>query len=93
MSVNGKPLEVEEGWSIARLLETLQLHPLRVAVVLNQEIVKRQHYETTLLKEGDKVEIVTIMAGGGSGWEVVGGEWVGPKPKTTHHQLKRGRDD
>lgn len=56
---------MEEGWSIAKLLETLRLHPLRVAVVLNQEIVKRQHYGTTLLKEGDKVEIVTIMAGGG----------------------------
>lgn len=65
VSVNGKPREVEEGWSIAKLLETLQLNPLRVAVVLNQEIVKRQHYGATFLKEGDKVEIVTIMAGGG----------------------------
>lgn len=66
ISVNGKSWQVEEGWSIAELLEKLQLHPLRVAVVLNQEIVKREYYETTLLKEADKVEIVTIMAGGGS---------------------------
>lgn len=62
--VNGKPREEEEGISIARLLTKLQLHPLRVAVLVNQEIVRRPHYETTFLKEGDRVEIVTIMAGG-----------------------------
>ena len=62
--VNGKPREEDEGISIARLLEKLQVPPLRVAVLVNQEIIRKPHYETTLLKEGDKVEIMIIMAGG-----------------------------
>lgn len=67
IAVNGKSRAVEEGISIAQLLKQLGIHPLRVAVLLNQDVVKREQYEVTLLKEGDRLEIVTIMAGGAGG--------------------------
>lgn len=62
--LNGKVREVAEGISIRRLLDELELHPMRVAVQQNQAIVKRDRYEEVVLQPGDTVEILTIMAGG-----------------------------
>jgi thiamine biosynthesis protein ThiS len=42
----------------------LNIDPLRVAVQLNLEIVKRERYGKTVLKAGDRLEIITFMAGG-----------------------------
>ena len=64
LTVNGKKIEVTDGATIAALLEELQINPLRVAVQLNQQITKRELYESTELQAGDTVEIITFMAGG-----------------------------
>ncbi|MBI3781090.1 MAG: sulfur carrier protein ThiS [candidate division NC10 bacterium] len=62
--VNGKKLEVTDGATITALLEELNINPLRVAVQLNLEIIKRERYDTTTLRTGDTLEIITFMAGG-----------------------------
>ncbi len=62
--LNGKVREVTEGITVRRLLEELGLHPMRVAVQRNLDIVKRDRYEEVVLQPGDTVEILTIMAGG-----------------------------
>ncbi len=62
--LNGKSREVAEGISIRRLLDELGLHPMRVAVQRNQDIIKRDRYEEVVLQPDDTVEILTIMAGG-----------------------------
>ncbi len=62
--LNGKTREVADGITVRRLLHELGLHPLRVAVQLNDEIIKRDRYEEVILKSGDMVEVLTIMAGG-----------------------------
>ncbi len=64
LTVNGKKCEVADGVTITALLEELKINALRVAVQLNQEIVKRERYEETSLKAGDRLEIITFMAGG-----------------------------
>ena len=64
LTINGKTLEVTDGATITALLEELKINPLTVAVQLNQEIVKRERYEETPLKAGDRLEIITFMAGG-----------------------------
>ncbi len=64
LTVNGKKLEVADGVTITALLAELKINALRVAVQLNQEIVKRERYEETSLKAGDRLEIITFMAGG-----------------------------
>lgn len=64
LAVNGKTLEVTDGATITALLEQLQINPLRVAVQLNQRIIKRELYERTALQAGDALEIITFMAGG-----------------------------
>ncbi|MGH7369615.1 MAG: sulfur carrier protein ThiS [Candidatus Methylomirabilaceae bacterium] len=62
--INGKPREVHERATIATLLEELKIDPLRVAVQLNLEIIKRERYAQTVLRAGDRLEIITFMAGG-----------------------------
>jgi len=62
--VNGKRLEAAEGASLTALLIQLSIDPLRVAVQLNLEIIKRERYEKTALKAGDRLEIISFMAGG-----------------------------
>ena len=38
--------------------------PVQVVVELNEEIIKRDTYDTTVLKDGDVVEILQFMGGG-----------------------------
>jgi thiamine biosynthesis protein ThiS len=62
--LNGTAREVAEGVTVGRLLEELKLQPLRVAVQVNLEIVKRERYGEAALQPGDTVEILTFMSGG-----------------------------
>ena len=64
IQLNGEAYALSETLSVAGLLEHLQLAGRRVAVELNFEIVPRSLYETTLLKEGDVLEIVHAIGGG-----------------------------
>jgi sulfur carrier protein len=64
IQLNGKPREVTDRITISRLLEDLNLQPLRVAVQVNLDIVRRDHYEEVALQPGDTVEILTFMSGG-----------------------------
>ena len=62
--VNGKEHIVADGQTMAGLLATLALEPIRVAVEVNRELVSRRDYAQTPLREGDRVEIVTFVGGG-----------------------------
>jgi sulfur carrier protein len=62
--VNGKEMELKEGMVIQGLLEILDIKTNGVAVELNLEIVPKGRYVQTVLKEGDRIEIIR-MAGGG----------------------------
>jgi thiamine biosynthesis protein ThiS len=64
IQLNGKPREVAPGITVQRLLEDLQIHPRRVAVQVNLDIVKRERYDSEVLEPGDTIEILTFMAGG-----------------------------
>lgn len=62
--LNGKPREVAEGITLLQLLEALELSPQRVAVMVNEVVVKRERHAEVALAADDTVEILTIMAGG-----------------------------
>jgi sulfur carrier protein len=64
VSVNGKPLELPDGTSVAGLLDHLKVKREYTAVALNREITPKASYADTFLKDGDKVEVVRPMGGG-----------------------------
>lgn len=62
--INGEAKEVADGLSIVRLLEELRIRPARVVIELNRDIVSREAQGSTVLKEGDALEIVQFVGGG-----------------------------
>lgn len=64
--INGESHEVAADLSLASLVEQLGMCSERVAIELNREIVARSHWGQTLLRDGDRLEIVHFV-GGGSG--------------------------
>jgi sulfur carrier protein len=64
VTVNGSPLRVPPGESVADLLRRLSLASPRVAVERNKEIVPRAQHAATPLEEGDVLEVVELVGGG-----------------------------
>jgi sulfur carrier protein len=64
ITLNGEKKEVPDDRTVPGLLDFLKIQPQRVAIELNREIVKKEVYGTTALKDGDSVEVVSFMAGG-----------------------------
>jgi sulfur carrier protein len=62
--VNGSPQTVERACSVRRLLEILDKTAAPCAVEVNRELIPRANHDETLLKEGDQIEIVTLVGGG-----------------------------
>ncbi|MBC7963518.1 MAG: sulfur carrier protein ThiS [Steroidobacteraceae bacterium] len=62
--LNGEKTEQKEGISIAGLLSQLGIGLERVAVEVNLDIVPKAGYDTHLLSDGDKIEIVHFVGGG-----------------------------
>lgn len=64
IQLNGEPFELPDGYTVANLLERLDLTGKRVAVELNLDIVPRSQHAATALSEGDQVEVVHAIGGG-----------------------------
>lgn len=64
LQINGKTQTCLPATKLPQMLENLGMNPRLVAVEYNGEILHRQYWENTEIKEGDKLEIVTIVGGG-----------------------------
>lgn len=62
--LNGEPHDLTAPMTIAALLDTLGVDARRVAVEHNLVVVKRDAYGSTVVGEGDEVEIVNFVGGG-----------------------------
>jgi sulfur carrier protein len=65
IQVNGQPRDCRLGATVADLLRELEITTERVAVELNLEILDRQEFERRSLQQGDRVEILSFIGGGG----------------------------
>jgi sulfur carrier protein len=66
-TVNGKPAAIDgkDTLNITSLLAELKVEtPEYVTVELNDEILERENFETTLVRNGDEVEFLYFMGGG-----------------------------
>ncbi|MGK7942097.1 MAG: sulfur carrier protein ThiS [Crocosphaera sp.] len=64
LQVNGEEKNCLSGNNLPQFLQEMGLNPRLVAVEYNGEILHRQYWENTILKTGDRLEIVTIVGGG-----------------------------
>ena len=64
ISVNGTLNNVQAGLTLSDLLAQLELKPTKIAVERNREIVPKSAFQSTILHEGDQLEIVQFVGGG-----------------------------
>jgi thiamine biosynthesis protein ThiS len=64
ITVNGSPMRIPAGASVADLLERLRVSTPRVAVERNREILPKSQFGATVLAEGDAYEVVELVGGG-----------------------------
>jgi sulfur carrier protein len=68
LMVNGTAHEVPDSMTVAQAVQNLTARPggatTGVAVAVNGEVVTRSSWETTALREGDLVEVLTAVQGG-----------------------------
>lgn len=53
-----------DGSSLEDLVRKLSLPPARIAIELNKNVARRAEWATTILAEGDRIEIVHFVGGG-----------------------------
>jgi sulfur carrier protein len=64
IKVNGEVREVNEGSTMLDLIRSLGVEERVMASALNMEIVKQDAWGSTLLKEGDTIELLDFVGGG-----------------------------
>lgn len=64
IQVNGQPREAEDSLNLRDLIASLDLKPEQIAIELNQTVIRRMHWQSTILREDDRVEIVHFVGGG-----------------------------
>ena len=62
--INGEERLVGEAVTLSGLIEQLGMKADRVAVELNLNIAPREQWHSTMLAEGDRLEIVHFVGGG-----------------------------
>jgi sulfur carrier protein len=63
-TVNGEPIELPDGLTVAALLQHLGVRAERVAVERNGLVVKKARHVEERLAQDDVLEIVTFVGGG-----------------------------
>lgn len=63
VKINGQDYD-NAGISVGEYLEKENYNVKHIVVEYNLEIIPKEQYEQTILKDGDEVEIVSFMGGG-----------------------------
>ncbi len=64
VTINGKPVQLEESVSLEQFLDERNVNTKFVAVAYNGNVLQKEDYSGIVLNEGDVVEIVQPVGGG-----------------------------
>ena len=64
VTINGNQTTLSTDLTVAEYLEQNQYQVKRIAVELNGDILPKYSYSDTMLKDGDRLEVVTFVGGG-----------------------------
>ena len=64
ITVNGKEVTLTGSLSVADYLEQNNYQLKRIAVEMNGDILPKYSYSDTMLKDGDRLEVVSFVGGG-----------------------------
>jgi thiazole synthase len=76
IELNGKVRKLADGATLADAVRAAGAEaPRGIAVALDGEVAPRGEWESILLAEGSKVEVLAAIQGGAEGWELGGQAW------------------
>ncbi len=65
IQLNGDPWHTDtENLSVSSLLEQLHIQPAAIALLRNDQVVPKTTYSSTILSDGDCLELITYAGGG-----------------------------
>lgn len=64
IQVNGEKRDIRTGETLAGLVKKLHPSKQRIAVLLNDDLIPADKRTGHILKQGDRVEILTFAGGG-----------------------------
>ena len=62
--LNGESQQIDDGTSIEALVRSLADDPRGIAIERNLEIVPKTEHGSTVLQDGDRLEVVQFVGGG-----------------------------
>jgi sulfur carrier protein len=62
--INGEPAEIDGANNIAQLATRYRLQPNTVLIEHNATALHQREWEERTLAEGDRIEVVRVVAGG-----------------------------
>lgn len=62
--VNGREFQCDNYITVKKLLELKKFTYPRIVVVINDNIIPSETYSSVLVKDGDNVQVIHLMAGG-----------------------------
>ena len=64
ISVNGEIKEIKKGLNVNQLIEALEYTTKGFAVAINTTFVSIKTYESTIINDGDTIDILAPVQGG-----------------------------
>ncbi len=64
ITVNGKARQLAEGTSLTELVREVSDRETGIAVAVNNEVVPRGTWDSTSIRGGDRIDVVTAVQGG-----------------------------
>ena len=62
--INGETKEIPSQLNLTELLRHLALPEQRIAVELNEQVVRKKDWENIKVSEADKIEVIHFVGGG-----------------------------
>ena len=64
VTLNGKPMELRDGSTVAALVADLGAPARGIAVAVDAQVVPKSQWATTSLAEGARIEVLAAAQGG-----------------------------
>lgn len=62
--INDTPVECPENTTITQLFVQQEIQPVNIAVAINDSVVPKANWDTTVLKDGSRIIIIKAVQGG-----------------------------
>ncbi|HHV29069.1 sulfur carrier protein ThiS [Acetivibrio mesophilus] len=64
ITLNGKQTEIGEKTALMDLIQSKGLEPESIVIEYNRKVLRKEEWDSVVLKENDKLEVLRFVGGG-----------------------------